>query len=169
MKTRLLLLLLAYFIGFGHAIHAEDPRQTNMPSKTTSRTPVPTGPSVVGEFHGRIPCSEIAKDWKITVSPECWKVKWALILYQDPVTHLPTTYHLKGSLNRSAAREGKWAMIRGIKNDPNAIVYQLDSDKADASIYLLKGDDDILFILDQQRNLRVGNENVSYTLNRVIN
>ncbi|GAA4454340.1 hypothetical protein GCM10023189_20650 [Nibrella saemangeumensis] len=134
-----------------------------------SRTPEASGPSVAGVFQGRFPCSEIAKDWKVTVGPECIKVKWGLTLYQDPNTHEPTTYHLRGTLNRSAAREGKWAIVRGTKTDPNAIVYQLDSDKPDVSVYLLKGDDNVLFILDQQRNFRVGDENLSYTLNRVVN
>lgn len=163
-----ILIVSLFLLRIGSA-NAQEARLTNVPSKTTSRTPVVSGPSVVGVFGGRFPCSEIAKDWKITVSPECWKVKWRLTLYQDSITHQPTTYHLLGTLNRSAAREGKWTVVRGIKTDPEAIVYQLDSDKPEVSVYLMKGDDNVLFILDQQRRLRVGDENLSYTLNRVVN
>ena len=161
--------LIGFLFLLSATINAQDARQANVPFKTTSRTPVPTGPSVLGEFHGRFPASEIARDWKITIRPETWKVKWALTLYQDSTTHQPTTYRLRGTLNRSAVREGKWAIVRGTKNDPNTIVYQLDSDKPDVSIYLLKGDDDVLFMLDQQRNFRVGTDYLSYTLNRVAN
>ncbi|GAA4395824.1 hypothetical protein GCM10023187_03230 [Nibrella viscosa] len=161
-------LLIGLLVGW-QPVWAQEARLTNVPSKTTSRTPVPGGIAVVGEFHGRFPCSEIARDWKVAVGPECIKVKWALTLYLNPNTHEPTTYRLRGTLNRSAAREGKWAIVRGTKSDPNAVVYQLDSDKPDVSVYLLKGDDNVLFMLDQQRNFRVGNENLSYTLNRVVN
>ncbi|MBO0948448.1 hypothetical protein [Fibrella forsythiae] len=34
-------------------------------------------------------------------------------------------------------------------------------------VYLLKGDDNVLFILDQTRGFRVGTADLSYTLNRV--
>ncbi|WP_420150817.1 hypothetical protein [Spirosoma sp.] len=151
------------------SLYAQDARQTNVPSKTTSRKPIASGPSVLGVFAGRFPCAELAKDWKLTVSPECWKVKWALTLFQDSVTHQPTTYHLLGTLNRQAAREGKWSFVKGTPSDPEAIVYQLDSDTPDVSVYILKGDDNVLFILDQQRRMRVGDENLSYTLNRIVN
>lgn len=169
MKTTSLFVLLIGVLLHAYSANAQEARLTNVPSKTTSRTAVASGPSVVGVFDGRFPCSEIAKDWKITVSPECWKVKWSVTFYQDPTTHQPTTYRLLGTLNRSAVREGKWTIVRGTKTDPEAVVYQLDSDKPEVSIYLLKGDDNVLFILDQERNFRVGDENLSYTLNRVVN
>jgi hypothetical protein len=169
MKTRTVSVFLICLFLWVSLANAQEARLANVPSKRTSRTPVASGPAVVGVFGGRFPCSEIAKDWKISVGPECWKVKWGLTLYQDPTTHQPTTYRLLGTLNRSAAREGKWAIVHGTKTDPNAIVYQLDSDKPEVSIYLLKGDDDVLFILDQERRFRVGDENLSYTLNRVVN
>ncbi|QIP15744.1 hypothetical protein G8759_25475 [Spirosoma aureum] len=169
MKIRTICICLIGLFLCTNRVNAQDARLTNVPSKKNYRSPIASGPEVVGVFGGRFPCSEIAKDWKISVSPECWKVKWGLTLYQDPTTHQPTTYRLLGTLNRSAAREGKWAIVHGIKTDPNAIVYQLDSDKPEVSIYLLKGDDDVLFILDQERRFRVGDENLSYTLNRVVN
>lgn len=139
-------------------------RIKNIPSKTTSRTPIASGPTVLGVFDGRFPCAEILKDWKQPVPPECQKMKWSLTLYIDPQTQQPTTY----SINRSR-RAGKWAIIHGIKNDPLATVYQLDSDRPDESVYLFKGSDDVLFILDQERNFRVGDFYLSYTLNRVVN
>jgi len=36
-----------------------------------------------------------------------------------------------------------------------------------AYFYLLKGDDNVLFVLDENKELRVGNIDFSYTLNRV--
>ena len=166
---RTFLLLTACLLGLLPTLRAQEFRTQNVPTKATLRKPVASGPSVVGTFDGRLPSAELAKDWKVTIRPETWKVKWRLTLYQDSTTHQPTTYHLLGTLDRSAARQGKWAIVRGTKTDPNAVVYQLDSDKPEVSVYLLKGDDNVLFILDQQRNFRVGTIDLSYTLNRIVN
>ncbi|MFC5409328.1 hypothetical protein ACFPMF_08430 [Larkinella bovis] len=162
MKSHFLYTLIVGLLGVGHHADAQDARATT--SQTTSRTPIAEGATVFGVFDGRFPCAEIYKDWKQPVRPECVKMKWSLTLYQDAQTHQPTTYRL----NRSV-REGKWAIVRGIKTDPDAVVFQLDSDKPDVSIYLLKGDDNVLFVLDQQRRFRVGTDYLSYTLNRVVN
>ena len=165
MKISTLLLLMAFWLLRLHPVQAQlEARLTNMPSKTTSRSPIASGPSVLGVFDGRFPCAEILKDWHQPIRPECEKMKWSLTLYQDPTTHQPTTYRL----NRGV-REGRWAIVRGTKTDPEAIVYQLDSDQPKVSVYLLKGDDNVLFVLDQERNYRVGDSYLSYTLNRVTN
>ncbi|MBD2701168.1 copper resistance protein NlpE N-terminal domain-containing protein [Spirosoma sp. BT702] len=169
MKPTLSFLLLGFFFTLANSIHAQEARLANVPSKSNSRKPIASGPLVVGVFAGRFPCSEIAKDWKYPERPECTKVKWAITFFQDSVTHQPTTYHLLGTLNRQAAREGKWSIVKGTKTEPEAIVYQLDPDKPDVSVYLLKGDDNVLFILDQQRKMRVGDDYLSYTLNRIVN
>lgn len=164
MKTSALLLLMACWLLRLHPVQAQKARLTNAPAKTTSPSAVASGPSVLGVFDGRFPCAEIRKDWQQPVQPECEKMKWSLTLYQDPETHQPTTYRL----NRNF-REGKWAVVRGTKTDPGAVVYQLDSDRPEVSIYLLKGDDNVLFVLDQERTFRVGDSYLSYTLNRVVN
>ncbi|WP_162276956.1 copper resistance protein NlpE N-terminal domain-containing protein [Mucilaginibacter pedocola] len=147
-------------------LFAQTEVEGNVPEKTTSLKKLPFGPSVVGVFDGRSPCQGMAKELQITVSPECFKIKWRLILYQDSVTKAPTTYHFEGIVYRNPAREGKWAIIRGTKDRPNAIVYQLDPDKPEKSIYILKGDDNVLFFLDRNRNLMPGDENFAYTFNR---
>ncbi|GAB2801358.1 hypothetical protein GCM10027275_54320 [Rhabdobacter roseus] len=169
MKTNHLLLLpILWLLGTLPAAAQEarltEARLTNVPTQTTSRTPVAEGPAVFGVFDGRFPCAEIHKDWKQPARPDCVKMKWRLTLYHDPATQQPTIYRL----NRSV-REGTWALVRGIPTDPEAVVIQLDSDRPDVSVYLLKGDDNVLFVLDQQRNFRVGDYYLSYTLNRVTN
>jgi hypothetical protein len=47
------------------------------------------------------------------------------------------------------------------------VVYQLDPDQPDRTIYLLVGDRNTLFFLDKEGRLLKGDENFSYTLNRV--
>jgi hypothetical protein len=127
----------------------------------------PTGPHVFGVFDGRTPCQELARQVKVATSAECIKIKWRLILYQDPATHAPTSYSLEGFVYRKPPRIGKWTILKGSKTDLNALVYQLDPDSPGGFLSFLKGDDNILFVLDRERNLMVGNIYFSYTLNRV--
>jgi hypothetical protein len=165
MKKTFLILLVCCFL-FRISTNAQSTGGGNVPEKNTSRLPLPAGPTVVGVFDGRTPCQEMAKQLNEKTIPECIKIKWRLVLYQDAKTHEPTTYKLEGFVYRNPPREGKWAVTRGTKSDPQAIVYQLDPDKPDRSIYILKGDDNVLFFMDKDKNLMVGGSDFSYTLNR---
>jgi hypothetical protein len=157
-----LLVLLAFFRG-----SAQSNGQENVPYLTTSSKPIASGKDVYGVFEGRCGCVEIAAALKKTVSPECRKTKWALTLYQNPDIHTPTHYVLEGAFYRQDIRKGKWSIIKGTKANPDASVLQLDSDKAQETIYMMKGDDNVLLFLDNDKNLIKGNEQFSYTLNRV--
>lgn len=117
-------------------------------------------------FVGRTPCTAIAKEMNLRPDASCFKLKWSLKLYQDPVTFKPTTYQLKRTLHRQSVIEGAWTIVKGTSADPNAIVYLLDPDKRGYTLYLMKGDDNVLFFLDKERNLLVGDTLFSYTLNR---
>lgn len=141
----------------------------NTPSKTTSRTPVDSGPAVWGVFDGRVACQDMAAELKVKVPGNCEILKWVFTFYQDPRTHQPGRYKLFGSLYREQPREGRWAIVKGTKADPDARVIQLDPGQPERSVYLLIGDKNVLFILDRDRNLKVGNDYLSYTFNRVVN
>ncbi len=165
-KLFLILISVGYFTGNLSAQHTQE---GNSPSKTNSRTPLPEGPDVWGAFEGRVPCHEMAKAWNLTVTPQCEKLKWAFVFFQDPKTHAPTTYKHMGSLFRGSARVGKWALVKGTPAYPNATVIQLDPDHPETSVFLLKGDDNVLFILDKKKNLMVGDSYLGYTFSRAIN
>ena len=130
--------------------------------------PLATGPTVFGVFEGRSPCHGIARELKLPQHAGCTKVKWRITLYQDPRTSAPTTYKVEGTLHRQSAREGTWSIVRGAKTDPNAIVYRLGPTPTEAELLLLKADDNILFILNRDREPMVGHAEFSYTLNRVV-
>jgi hypothetical protein len=138
----------------------------------THQTLNENGATAKTSFSGRSPCQEIAKELKHPVPADCFKLKWALELRRDPQTLVPTTYKIRGTLYRNDSteterpREGKWKVIRGTKTDPNAIVYQLDAFASDGPIYLLKADDGVLFFLDNNGRVLVGDKDFSYTLNR---
>jgi hypothetical protein len=78
----------------------------------------------------------------------------------------PTVYKVEGSLHPRGAREGSWTLIRGTQKDPNASVYRLEPTRTEPALLLLKGDDNVLFLLDQNRSPLVGNGDFSYALNR---
>ena len=122
--------------------------------------------SVLGRFVGRSPCVEVAREMNQTVEADCIKVKWDLTLYQDSRTSAPTTYTLDGTFYRDHTRKGTWKMLRGARTNPEAVLYQLDPDASQGSLLFLKADDNIFYFLDRSRDLLVGNQNFSYTLNR---
>lgn len=138
-------------------------------TSTNSPAKLPSGPDVLGVFEGRSPCQEIVGLLNVAGREACAKIKWRLVLYQDPVTHAPTTYALGGFMWRNPPRTGKWSIVKGTPIDPNATVYQLDPDDPQGFLSFVKADDNILFFLDKDRNLLIGNIKHSYTLNRVTN
>ena len=139
-------------------------------------------------FAGTTPCSNIIRpihsiknepDCKVTEC-QCFMVEWQLTLYRNPDTQEPTHYKLTG-INRFTVKEtnlysqpgtksestGKWAISKGTKTNPSAIVYKLNPDRPAISLSLLKLNDNLLHILDHEGRLLIGNEFYSYTLNRV--
>jgi hypothetical protein len=163
------------FLACGSLLANQAPAQTTPETKSADPAKaaasywkqLPKGPQVFGYFEGRSPCQEIVKMLNVSGREACIKIKWQLILYQDPVTHAPTTYALGGFAWRNPPRTGKWAIVKGAKEDPNAVVYQLDPDDPQGFLSFLKADENILYFLDTNRELLVGNETFSYTLNRV--
>ena len=143
-----------------------DPSADSGPSESRTVSPVATGPSVFGIFEGRTPCQGIARELTIPVSAGCAKVKWRVTLYQDPESRTPAAYKLETSLHRSGAREGRWTIERGAAADPNAVVYRLEPVGKEAALFLLRGDDHVLFFTDQKRRPLTANADFSYTLNR---
>jgi hypothetical protein len=123
--------------------------QSHGPSAKAVVSPI-AGSSVYGVFAGRTPCQEFLR-------------KMGLTLFQDSVTHKPTIYETWGMGKWSG--QGKWHIIQGAATDAQAIVFQLDLDP-NTFLYLLKGDENVLFILDKNKNFMIGNADHSYTLNR---
>ena len=179
MKTIFLLLLTCCFgfqLKFANAQTAASDNvlfsyKSLVLSGVISKSSLDSGEAVQGVYEGRSPCLEIAKQLNVPMTPDCIKIKWRLTLYQDPKNLKPTTYTLEGVLTdyRQKLREGKWAIVKSTKTDPEAVIYQLALAGSKRSQFFLKADDNILFFLDKDWNLMVGNADFSYTLNRVEN
>jgi hypothetical protein len=137
------------------------------PSVSYRISPLATGPAVFGVFEGRTPALGIARELKLPAGPGSIKAKWRVTLYQDPKSGTPANYKVEGTLHRQAAREGKWTIDRAGKGTQPGEVYRLEHTKnGEPPILLVKGDDHVLFFLDQQGKPLVGHADFSYTLDR---
>jgi hypothetical protein len=124
-------------------------------------------------FDGRMPCYAplLALNGKTTNG--CNLVKCRIIFFYDNRSHSPSsikfyTIHV-GTGGMRYLATGKWITMRGTKRDPNSILYQLqiNSDQPQQHLTFLKGDDNILFLLDDELNCMAGNDYCSFTMNRV--
>lgn len=153
--------------GWSYTLNRKDPINTPivLPAFTLSST-LRTDSAAQLTFDGRTPCTDFARDHNIIVPANCFKLKWRIILNRDPKTLLPTTYLIKRTDTRTTDSKGTWAIIKGISSSPNARIYQLDPDKPEKSLFLLAGDENVLFLLTKEKNLYVGNGDFSYTFNK---
>jgi hypothetical protein len=120
--------------------------------------PLATGTNVFGVFEGRTPC-DIASDQNVSIDPRCVKLKWRLTLYR---TGEQRTYKIEGGLYRQGAREGTWSTA----SENGATLYRLAPSGGAPELKLRKGDDNVLFLVNEKRAPYVGNAHFSYTLNR---
>jgi hypothetical protein len=122
-------------------------------------------PATAMAFHGRTPCKPLADMLELGKGPQCYKMKWHVVLYTDSLTGEPT-YFTKGSRREreDPNLRGKWAIRKGKQGET---IYVLNPEKGDAATHLLKAADNILFITDAKGNLLVGDHDFSYTLNEL--
>lgn len=136
--------------------------KAKLPALATAATLSKSTP-LVTVFDGRTPCSELAQDYNIPVSNECFKLKWRLTLYRNSSTLKPSTYTLTRIFRRANAIEGTWT----IAQKGEALIYQLHpKDPRDEALQFLVGDENVLFFLDKEQHILVGNEDFSFALNR---
>ena len=131
-----------------------------------SAQPANNKADLIGYFDGRTPCQELAKQLNEPTIPECIKIKWRLTLNKNGADTTAGTYSLEGFKFRGDnILKGTWQIIKGSNADPNAIVYQLHH-PIKGNLYFLKADDDVLFFLDNNKNIMVGDRHFSYALYR---
>lgn len=134
--------------------------------KIVTDLPADTAQQII--YDGRTPCMEFAKEYNLNVPSDCFKLKWKIIFKKDPKTLQPTTYEIRrvegyGSV---ISQIGRWLISKGTPNNPEAVIYQMIPDKAQNTVSLLLGDENVLFFLRKDYSLYTGNENFSFTLNK---
>jgi hypothetical protein len=130
-------------------------------------------------FTGSTPCGQGKMLLPaVPVDAPCEFMKWHLTLFFT-TGNLPSTYTLSCQYGMTKAgttdflnkqkveMSGSWRISHGIKSNENAIVYQLGTDGS-TKVSFVKFSNDILHLLDNERQLMIGNPGWSFTLNRVI-
>ena len=114
-------------------------------------------------FEGRTPCDVPGI---IPAGMLCYKLKWYIVLYANAEKNEPDTYKVYGTpWRKQGGRTGKWKIITG---KDGRIIYQLNDNNGNGFLYLLKLDERILVFTDANGKLLVGNEDFSYTMNRIV-
>ena len=149
---------------------------TPSPGKFTPRlvtSPrLPVSSDTVGIFYGRTPCDKALREINNISAEGCQLIKCRLVLLQDTNAHIPTNFIIQtvyvGKGDNTYRVTGTWKLLEGTIDNPGAVVYQLlpDGAKSQNQLLLLKADDNILFFIDNDTHLLVGNTYCSYTLNR---
>jgi hypothetical protein len=136
-------------------------------NKSTAQPVYKHNGEFMGVFDGRTPCQELSVQLDEKKSPECTKIKWRLRMFKDNTAGMTGTYELQGFIyKKEAPYLDKWHIITGTATNPDVIVYQLDREGR-PPLLLQQCDDNVLYFLDKDKKLLVGNRDFSYTLNRV--
>lgn len=135
--------------------------------------------SVATEFVGSTPADALPREFLggLAANALCHYIKWELALSTNQSTGLPATYKLnaqyhvpvRSNPNQSeegpkVTAEGTWEIVKDAKS--GAAVYRINSEKTGRSLSFVKVGENLIHMLDQDRNLMIGNGGWSYTLNR---
>jgi hypothetical protein len=117
------------------------------------------GDPILAVFEGRIPCNVA----------NCEKLKVGLVLYQHRKAKSPTTYWLGiigASGNDRIVTQGTWTIRHGVKEYPEAVVWELDSNTPLDLRFYWHVNENILLLLDQSMSPKVGNAAWGFMLSR---
>lgn len=131
----------------------------NRTPKVSSQSQSQTGTEITdGVFDGRTPCDELSAQLNLgTPDIECIKLKWRLKLVNT--TRNAGTFELQTTNYRNVnALKGTWILTAGI-------IELTIPDRG--TLMLQQASDQVLLFLNPQRQLRVGNYDFSYALNRI--
>ena len=132
------------------------------------------------EFVGSTPCDDLPRQFLgIPTNSPCERIAWQLTLLTNQDTRLPTTWKLVSTYGMQAHNapgfvgggttvelQGTWAIVKGTKSNPDAVVYDLNADKPQKSMSFVKVGEQLLHFLNRDKSLLIGNASWSYTLNR---
>jgi hypothetical protein len=135
-----------YFVTTSGSL-IENPKKSNENISTDS---------ILGVFEGKVPC------------PDCQLIKVRLTLYVKETNSagylLERVYVGKG--NDVTKTTGSWTITQGIKVNSNALVYMLDSNSPMEFRSYYAVDNNLLLILDDNGELKVGDAAHSFTLSK---
>jgi hypothetical protein len=145
--------------GWSFTLNRENPVDDSEAKITVKQTHLPD--SMV--FYGRTPCNGFREIKSLGISPSCYKLKWEVVLFRDPVSGRPSVFRSRGTLFRkNGGQTGTWEIVT---NGSGANVYRLALHNKEF-LDLLPIDENLLVFLNSDGQLLTGDEDFSYTLNR---
>jgi len=146
----------------------------------TSSDPQIVDPATDSFFEATTPLGvAVKKILGITADDKHEMMKWRLTLNKDPKKLAPTTFTLtyeygipkqgtRGFMDGSKKVEltGNWVIEKGTPANKATTIITVTSSGMPVSLSFLQADENILHLLDDAKNLMVGNGAWSYTLNR---
>ena len=132
--------------------------------------------STEGIFVGSSPCGNNLKPlFGIPADGTCEYAKWTITLYPNATFHIsclygdskPNTSDFIGG-GKKVEFDGKWQMQKGTKANENAVIYMLTLDKPNYQLSFVKLDENIIHLLDANKNLMIGNSGYNFTFSRLI-
>jgi hypothetical protein len=116
---------------------------------------VPAGSRLLGVFEGRVPCEG------------CERIDVFLALFVSEQNDAPTTYLLSMAyVGTEAARQEKLGRWSRQTLDTSEVVYQLGAPSPPGLAQYLVIDEEVLLVLDEELNLRVGDGAHAFALSR---
>ena len=112
-------------------------------------------------LEGRTPCAIPGLLQEGTV---CYKLKWLIVMYNNGKSNTGSYIVFSNLWSRQQKKSGTWSFI---KNNGNYSFYQLTDANKKLPFFLVKMDDNIFMFADKDGSLLVGDEDFSYTLNRI--
>lgn len=117
-------------------------------------------------FDGRTPCDQIPGALNLPVSNDCIKLKWRLKLMPGDDSGNTGTYSLKGTFSNHKEVTGKYS-ITAHPQQQRLFILQLSPSSKERKMNFLIVDKSILYFLNSDMKLFVGDSNFSYALNRI--
>lgn len=126
-------------------------------------------------FVGSSPCGNNIKPlFGIPVDETCDFTKWTITLNPNATFHIsslsgvskPNTPDFIGG-GKKVEFDGKWQIQKGTKANENAVVYTLTLDKPNYQLSFVKLDDNLIHLLDANKNLMIGNSGYNFTFSRL--
>ena len=116
------------------------------------------GDPVLAVFESRVPCAD------------CERLKLSIVIYGNTQTNQPSSYLMSrvyvGKSDDRLTNSGNLLVTLGTSLDPTHTVYQLSSGAPPEFQWFWRVNDDLLFVLDQNLEPRVGDAGYGYVLNR---
>jgi hypothetical protein len=144
--------------GWSYTLNALSPLHSAVVNLKANNTPVKD--SLV--YEGRTPCGVPGV---IEAGRECYKLKWKIIFFPISNTFHHGRYKIFGTAYRAQnVKTGSWRVVQG---EDGRIIFELNNDLEKNYLNLVKLDEQILIFSDRDGKLLVGNEDFSYSINRV--